>query len=170
MSYNQILDINFSTLYFSFPYDLLPSVTFLSMNESYYCTDRQVSQVHQHISCIISREILKHFFLNSSIKSFNDTRFFFVFRRKKAQLVFGHLYYRIPDLYLPTFYQVCVPLRCSKMHLRFPVQFFMLTEQSKQIQKIYQLQLASILFHCYLLTILACLLNQQPKFHRCCSR
>ena len=34
---------------FRFPYDLLPSESFLSMNESYYCTDPQVSHVHQHI-------------------------------------------------------------------------------------------------------------------------
>ena len=44
-----ILDINFSTLYFRFPYDLLTSVSFLSMNELYYCTYKQVSQVHQQI-------------------------------------------------------------------------------------------------------------------------
>ena len=50
MSYHQILDINFSTLYFRFPYDLRPSVSFLSMNELYYCTYLQVSPVHQHIN------------------------------------------------------------------------------------------------------------------------
>ena len=48
-SYHQILDINFSTLYFRFPYDLLPSVTFITMSELYYCTDRQVSQAHHQI-------------------------------------------------------------------------------------------------------------------------
>ena len=37
------------TIYFSFPYDLLPSESFLSMHESYYCTDSQVCQVHQQI-------------------------------------------------------------------------------------------------------------------------
>ena len=32
-SYHQILDINFSKFYFRFPYDLLPSESFWSMNE-----------------------------------------------------------------------------------------------------------------------------------------
>ena len=44
-----IMDINCSTPYFLFPYNMLPSESYLSMNESYYCTDPQVSQVHQYM-------------------------------------------------------------------------------------------------------------------------
>ena len=48
-SYHQILGINFSTLYFRFPYDLLPSESFLFMNELHYCTDLQVSHIYKQI-------------------------------------------------------------------------------------------------------------------------
>ena len=54
--YHQILEINFFTLYFRFPYDLLPSDSFLLMNELYYYTDLQVGHVHQQIFFVLLAE------------------------------------------------------------------------------------------------------------------
>ena len=55
MVYHQILDINLSKLYFRFPYDLLPSESFLLMKELRYCTDLQEGQVHQLSHCVCLR-------------------------------------------------------------------------------------------------------------------
>ena len=73
------LDINFFTPYFRFPYDLFLSVSFLLMNELYWSTSR--SSTSTNFLVLLAEKYLNLFFLNSSIKSFNHTRFFFVFCR-----------------------------------------------------------------------------------------
>ena len=79
-SYHPILGINFSTLYFRFHYDLLPSVSFLLMNELHYCTDLQVSTSPNFLA-LLAEKYLNNFSLIGEIESINHARFFFDFCR-----------------------------------------------------------------------------------------
>ena len=159
LSNHSILGINFSKLYFRFTYDLLQWESFLLMNELHNCTNLQVRQVHNKFSCIISREILKQIFLNSSIKSFNHTRFFFVSVEQSSTSFLTSLLQNSRPLST----QILLGLRSFKIlenafATSCPVLCF------KGI-KICQLRLTSILFHYCLLKMPAYLLIHQPKFH-----
>ena len=136
------------------------------MNKPYSCIDLEACQVLNIFPTWICGKILVNFFLFVRL-NISITQDFLRILWNRAQLVFGHLYYRIPDLY---YTHILPGLRSFKI----PENAFATSCPVFSFKGIIQtnFEITSITVSKYFIPLL-CLksfayqLNQQPRFIQC---